>query len=304
MTSPENRIFERYLGSLLGAAVGNALGLPVEGFPADKIQRRFGHLSDILFDNFGINGFTDDDTEMMLAIAESYVELGSCDIDDITRRFIKWFIEDAHGIGIRTSKVLSKIAGGEDAFKASFDVWESGGKTSAGNGGLMRCVSTSLARINMPEKLDEESRLISRITHYDPRSTESCIFFNRFVAAIIKSEDDDPLKYLYDLQSQEVVEYARSASRISKKDLKVGGYVLDTLSVAVWGYLNFNNFEEALIEIINLGGDTDTNGAVLGALMGAKYGYQSIPERWLEHLGNTDRIENAARGLFDLGYRD
>jgi len=295
---------KRYLGCLLGHAVGNALGLPVEGWSTEAIKQKYGILKDIQIDNFGVDGNTDDDSEMTLAIAESYIEQGLCNIDDISSRFLKWFKEDARGIGIQTSNVMSLIKSGVAPFDASYQVWMNSGKQAAGNGSLMRCVPTALARVYEPDKSDFESREISKITHYDPRSTEACVLFNRFVISSIIGGFRELETFFTNLQDDRIEKHISHICNLPKSNLRSGGYVLDTLAVAIWFYYNFSNFESSLIEIVNMGGDTDTNAAVAGALLGAKFGVDAIPLRWLEHLGNRERIIKAALGLFNLALNE
>lgn len=79
----------------------------------------------------------------------------------------------------------------------------------------------------------------------------------------------------------------------------LGGYVVDSLRIAVWGFLNFDSFREGMIEVIRLGGDTDTNGAIYGQLAGAYYGITAIPKEWLDATYLKDDIQEIAKRLFE-----
>jgi ADP-ribosylglycohydrolase len=80
------------------------------------------------------------------------------------------------------------------------------------------------------------------------------------------------------------------------------GYIVDALTIAIWGLYNYDNFEEGMLEILKLGGDTDTNCAIYGQLAGAYYGVENIPERWLgENLYESEGIESMAENLLKMG---
>ncbi|MEJ7651932.1 MAG: ADP-ribosylglycohydrolase family protein [Chloroflexia bacterium] len=80
-----------------------------------------------------------------------------------------------------------------------------------------------------------------------------------------------------------------------------GRHVLDTLESALWAFENTDSLEEALVAAVNRGGDADTRGAVVGALAGARYGEDAIPERWLDLLEGSDEIANLAEQLLRIG---
>ena len=83
-----------------------------------------------------------------------------------------------------------------------------------------------------------------------------------------------------------------------------GGYVKETYECAWWALEHSNNFEKAVILAVNRGHDADTVGAVTGQLAGVKYGYSSIPDRWLKVLKMHDDILEAADCLYQLGCKD
>jgi ADP-ribosylglycohydrolase len=82
------------------------------------------------------------------------------------------------------------------------------------------------------------------------------------------------------------------------KDL--GGYILDAIAIAQWGLLNFDNFKDGMVAVIQLGGDTDTNAAIYGQLAGAYYGYKAIPKHWTKDLYLHDEIVELADKLLAM----
>jgi len=88
-------------------------------------------------------------------------------------------------------------------------------------------------------------------------------------------------------------------------ELDTTGYVLGTLGVGVWALCSGLNFEDALVEVVNLGGDADTTGAVAGGLLGAYHGASAIPTRWTEALAYGPEIaDSLAPALVDLRVKE
>jgi ADP-ribosyl-[dinitrogen reductase] hydrolase len=289
---------EKYRGCLVGLAIGDALGVPVEGFSQQEIEGNFGQITDYVDSPFGIGAWTDD-TSMALAIAESYVQLGDCKIDDIAQRFIRWYKTDGRGIGITIKKVLDLIDTGTEPHEAAKIVWESSGKFLAPNGALMRCAPIALARINDDEKLIEETTSIGLITHTDPRSTDSCILYNLLLADLLRGIENPIDQYKELIENRIVKDTVSGLNSFNTENLPNSGYVIDTLRVALWTLANCGSFEDVIISAVNLGGDADTNAAVAGALAGAKFGFSSFPSELVDKLQQVERIIMTADMLFD-----
>lgn len=298
MNIDRDKLKDKYLGCLLGAAIGDTLGAPVERLNAQEIKMQYGKITDFIEDKYNPPLWTDD-TQMILDIAESLIEHKDCVQDDIAKRFVKWYEKGGRGIGFTTSRVLSLIAAGMPPIDASRQVWEESSRQLAGNGALMRSAPIGLARMNDTEKLMSDSRLVSEITHFDPRSTEACVVFNLMLSDILQDIPTNINNYLVTITEQDVITTIESVPNAELATLSTSGYVLDTLKIGMWAYKNFDDFEDALITVVNLGGDTDTNGAVVGALFGARNGMAGIPARWLNKLDQRERIEKVAEDLFN-----
>lgn len=90
---------------------------------------------------------------------------------------------------------------------------------------------------------------------------------------------------------------------LDKKDQKLrnlGGYIVDTFAISLWGLIHFNNFKDGMMAVIRLGGDTDTNAACYGQLAGAYYGYEAIPEEWRKGVYHADELVKIADNLLNL----
>jgi ADP-ribosylglycohydrolase len=141
--------------------------------------------------------------------------------------------------------------------------------------------------IDNPERCAKVAEEACKVTHWDPRCVSAC----RLVSEIIRQKVwEQPLKV--EAQGEEVIATVRSAMKQEDRayDGHDRGFVLHTLHIAMRAFFSRMSFEEALVWVINEGGDADTNGAVAGALLGARDGLGSIPERWRQACKSTDRM--------------
>jgi ADP-ribosyl-[dinitrogen reductase] hydrolase len=297
---------ERARGTLLGVACGDALGRPVEGWPRSRIREEYGHLTEMQASGtHGLDaGATTDDTELTLCLARSLAETGTFDPDDVAARFASWFENDPTGIGGLTRRVLSRVSTGEDWQTAAESVWSRSPEgQNAGNGSVMRCTPLSVRFATDTERLVETSRVSSRLTHWDPRCTDGCAALDLVVAGFLRNVDDPvatALEVLGDSAHEEVVVALREAREATDPTmLPVTGYVIDTLEAGLGHALLAESAEEAIITAVNNGGDTDTVGAVAGAVAGARFGAGDLPERWLGELGVREEAQTLADQLVD-----
>ena len=92
----------------------------------------------------------------------------------------------------------------------------------------------------------------------------------------------------------------RALAKDRDKFCNLGGYVVDTFAITLWGLMNFDNFKDGMMAVIRLGGDTDTNAACYGQLAGAYYGYKAIPEEWRENVYHADEFVEIADNLLKM----
>lgn len=278
-------------GTLLGLACGDALGRPVEGWPRSRIAEEFGRLTEMQArGRHGLPaGEITDDTELSLCLARSLVEVEDFDADDAAERFATWFEGDPTGIGGLTRRVLSRVSTGDPWRTAAKSVWaRSPEGENAGNGSVMRCAPLAIRFVSDRDRLVETSLESSQITHWDPRCTYGCAALNLVVAGFLR-DDPDPVSTALEgvdgTAPEEVCVALREARAATDPTmLPVTGYVIDTLEAGVGHALLADSVEEAVVAAVNNGGDTDTVGAVAGAVAGARYGASDLPDRWLSEL--------------------
>jgi len=296
---------DRFRGCLVGLAIGDALGADAEFMEEDRVRARYGRLTDY-GGKPGHKGQFTDDTAMALCIARSLAERGGVDLSDIAARFVHWMITDGSGIGNQTRAVLSRVREGQEPFAASTEVWEQSRRKAAGNGGVMRCAPIALLDWDKPDALVRDSRETCRLTHPDPRCEWSCVAVNTAIARLLQGERDvaEAVKAAVAGQCDELETALTRARTMPVADMRVDGwdqgYTIVTTQIAFAAVLGGEPFEEALIQVVNKGGDADTNGAVAGALLGARDGYESLPQRWREGLAEASKVMDLADSLWGL----
>lgn len=294
---------ERFQGCLVGLAVGDALGMPVEGWSAEQIRRRYGVLREMV-DGVRPAGSVTDDTMQAICIAESIVEVGHFDADDVMRRLLNWYRTDPFGIGMHTWRVMKLVDAGLNWRDAVERVEQLYAPMTAGNGSLMRCAPIGMRYYREVGALIEYSAESSRLTHLNELCVASCTLFNAVLSRVLQGwSKAECVSFAIEVTEHlphEVHERVECAMSEDAAKLHPSGFVLDTLECAIWAWWHHESFEEALISVVNLGGDTDTNGAVAGALMGAQCGINAIPKKWVDKLAVAQKCIELATRLYEL----
>jgi ADP-ribosyl-[dinitrogen reductase] hydrolase len=291
-------------GAFLGLACGDALGRPVEFQSSTEIATRHGTVDEML--SHGTHnqpaGTVTDDTDLALCIARSLVEQEAFDGQDIAERFSDWYDNGPFDIGLMTADAIRTYDRGVSWRDAGREVWQDRPEGSnAGNGSVMRCAPYAIAFADDPHTLVRVSKLSSAITHYDPRCTYGCAVLNGTIAGYLRGADS-PLEAALERAGgdapDELVEALRVVpDLIDDSQLQTTGYVVHTLQTALYDALTADTAEEAIVTAVNRGGDTDTVGAITGAIAGARFGYDSLPKRWLETIEYREDLTLLAQAL-------
>lgn len=316
----ENRIEDKIKGCIFGQAIGDALGLGTEFMSEREVRTHYpeglSNYDQIVQDAHRrrwAKGAWTDDTDMMFCIADAIVaDGGKVDYLHIARNFKSWAEGEPMGIGRNTFKVLSQKDYLEDPMKAAQLVWLSTRGQSAANGALMR--TSILGIIGDPIK-DAEN--VCKLTHADPRCVGSCVICSSAIHQLI-FEDRDTLDIEaickmgdayskeirsnlgYELLSASDPSYRYDLSRLNPASQDDMGFTLKTLSVAIWALFQAQSFEDGLLSIVNAGGDADTNAAVACSILGAKFGYDSIPSKYIEGLIGKSRLEKLCKDIINI----
>lgn len=297
-------------GCLLGLACGDALGRPVEFKSPATIEQRHGTVDAML--GHGSHGqpagTITDDTELALCIARSLVACDGFDGADVADRFVGWYETDPFDIGLMTHDALARLQRGDPWDQAGQAVWESRREGSnAGNGSVMRCAPYALAFADDPQRLGRVSEQSSAITHTDPRCKRGCAVLNLTIAGLLRDEADplqQALEATYPEQSEapEIDEAVQGLpGNVSASEINNGGYVVDALQAGLYYGLNADSVRDAIVQAVNAGGDADTVGAITGAVAGARFGAEALPDTWLDAIDQTDELRTLAGDLLEIG---
>lgn len=304
-------IKDKMLGCLYGQAIGDALGLGSEFMSKDEVIQNYPDglktYSQIIQDDHRRRwdkGAWTDDTDMMLCILEGF-EGGKFDLHHVASNFKDWFDGTPMGIGSHTYKVLCMGDYVEQPEMCSKLWWDLSRQQSAANGALMRTSVVGLAKYDVEKQAED----ICKLTHYDPRCVGSCVIATVIIhnlvwnGTLLSYEQIRDIAQRYDDRILELVDKAYNSTDISMLNLDETdsiGYTLRTLSAALWCYWHAESFEEGLLAVVNEGGDADTNGAISCAILGAKFGFSSIPDYYIDNLYNEEAYLSKIIHLIEL----
>jgi ADP-ribosyl-[dinitrogen reductase] hydrolase len=299
---------DRIVGSVLGLALGDALGAPFEGRRAAEIPDPLPALE---LPWMGLPpGSTTDDTAMARNLVRSLAARGEFDPDDLVARHLDWFRSGPPDVDAFTRRVLSRVDRGEDALEAAGSVWEERGpEVSAGNGSVMYCAPLGLAYANRAEELLEVGPKLSALTHFDERCRTAVVAVTLTVAALTRGQSAEgavaaTLAAVVDRDGGEELEYLVEMAGVGRRiDGPDQGFCLFTAGVGLQSLLGTGDFEAEVNRVVALGGDTDTNAAVAGALLGALVGEKGLPQAWLDRLQDREAIQAEALALVTPGRR-
>ncbi|MGW0122154.1 ADP-ribosylglycohydrolase family protein [Streptomyces sp. NPDC003327] len=302
---------ERALATVVGSAVGDALGAPFEfGLPG-VFSDRFpepGSGGEMCGGGGWEPGEATDDTHMAVLVGESLLERGGLDLPDMFARFQRWAAAGPKDIGLQTEDVLTNGMPWDMAAAVHFQV----NRRAAGNGSLMRASMSAVYFADAGQAVTmDAARRIAALTHGDRAAWEGTAVFHELVRLALAGAD--PWHSLPDVLDLVHPDHRQRYATVLAADWEPGratefnGAVWPCLGSAVWAVRTTTNFEDALRAAIDLGGDTDTVAAVTGALAGACHGLDAVPARWTEPLhvplpGYGDRVLRVP-DLIDLTHR-
>jgi ADP-ribosyl-[dinitrogen reductase] hydrolase len=295
---------QRIVGGILGLALGDALGAPFEFRRAHDIPSPLPAY-ELPWMGRPPGSWTDD-TAMARNLWNSLVANGgSLDTDDVLRRHLEWLESSPPDVGNQTVAALREHQrGSPNAAEAVFD--RRGPEVSAGNGSVMYCAPLGLAYADRADDLLEAAPALSAITHWDERCKTACVAVTLTAAALVRGDDPESavraaLARVAGREGGEELDYLTGAAGVERPiDGPDQGFALFTAGVALRAAGEARPFDDGLREIVALGGDTDTNAAVAGALLGALHGIDALPSHWLDSLVEASAIREEAEALAGL----
>ena len=299
----------KIVDAVIGHAVGDAMGVPTEFCIREKLQKK--PITKMI--GYGQHdvpaGCFSDDTSMELALIDSFINKDKFDYDDIMNNFYSWLHDSKYtatdkvfDAGRTCIQAIVNYTKGQEPLDCGLK-----NENNNGNGSLMRILPVAL--YSHYKKIDEKEIIkltndISSLTHAHEISKLGCYIYVRYIMYLLegysKIEAYDLIQKVdYSSYSKESLEkYNRilkdNIKKIPLDDISSSGYVVDTLEASLWCLLVHNNYEDTILEAINLGNDTDTIGAIVGSMAGILYGYNDIPKEWTDTLIRKDYILDLA----------
>ena len=296
----------RFVGTLLGAAAGEALGAPHEFRPAADLAEA---PREITGGGVWAAGEPTDDIELTLALLRSLVEQRKLDLEAVARNYLQWFAGRPKDIGNLTRAALENLRAGDPPTQSGAIAWEDSGRKAAGNGSVMCCAPIGLLHVKHLDGLAEDAAAASRITHADPRCVGGCVAVATAIAHLVRGGKDaeeaaERAALAAAAFSDEVRAAVERGAARRPSDLQVDGadqgFVLHTVELSFSALASAADPEEGIVAVVSRGGDTDTNACVAGALLGAKFGRSRIPDRWLAKLRAGPELTSLAEQLYRL----
>ena len=310
-------LVDRARGLMMGLAAGNLLGLGVGGWSQEKIAAKYpGGIRDI--DPKELDLPMDDALAQAVELAEAMLDQGNT-VRQFARRLISWWHDNGRGIGRTTRQSISQLEDGMEPPHAAYAVYQAKGRI-ASNGGILRCAPVAICHRTDAELLTRVSADTCAMTHYSPLSQWSCVVMNATAAMMLSGIEPDLQNLLAAAESDGCPDLLTEGQRAGidttiLQNVTTGrttpdsiGWLRDAkqsakshtvlaLQVGLWAATTQLGFEEALAAVVNAGGDTDTNGAVSGAVLGARYGASAIPLRWMMYIPQKERLADLAERL-------
>jgi ADP-ribosyl-[dinitrogen reductase] hydrolase len=308
----QNILMDRAVGSIVGLAVGDALGSTVEFKSSAQIKAKYGpggH-TEMLgggFFQWSVGSYTDDG-QMMMCLLESLVETNKTsrgrvglDLNDLGNRFIGWYNSHPPDMGTTVRQGIERLIAGIPAAYAGSD-----SPDSQSNGAVMRCAPVAVLW-HKPDQLPQllrDSWLSAAPTHRSIVGAGGCAVVNTFIASFINGLSfEEAFVRVLKIADQEWYTHLMTWNEQGRPHKGNTGWVVSTVLTSLHCLLTTQSYEGAVIKAVNGGDDADTVGAVTGELAGAFYGVEAIPPRWLNVLKDSEKMSYLASRLFLQGER-
>lgn len=303
---------DKIYGTIFGQAIGDALGLGTEFMSKTEVREKYPdglkEYSQIIRDYHRAKfqpGSWSDDTDMMLCIANAIIEDKGINLHTIARNFKQWvYAPETRGVGQTILKVLLIAEYVEKPHQVAELIWRMTRTKNAANGSVMRTAIIGLKKENVAQTAED----VCKLTHFDPRCVGSCVIVSEIINHLIWH--DEQLSYsqimtIGNKYDKSIAEYIDKAYYNGIESLELDepssiGYTLKALGSALWCLFHANDFEEGLLRVVNEGGDADTNAAVACAMLGAKFGYTSIPQKYTDGLTRKNDLMRITNYLMQI----
>lgn len=303
------KLVDRYRGCMVGLACGDAVGTTLEF----KKPGTFLPIEDMVGGGqFQLRaGEWTDDTSMTLCLAESLVECKGMNARDQMKRYLRWFREGhmtPHGqcfsIGNTVRQSIELFERNDNPYAGPTH------DANSGTGSLMRTAPIAMWFRDRPADAMVAAVDASRTTHGSKASVDACRFFvGLLIGALEGRTREELLAPRFEPAAgtwaaaplEERIDAVAAGSYRGKNPpaIRGDGFVVHALEAVLWAFAGARDFRDGLLKVVNLGEDADTTGCIYGALAGAHWGIDAIPEKWRAKLAKRMTLERFAVALHD-----
>jgi len=323
-------ILDKFQGSLLGVAIGDTLGRPFEGKLRTDIYSNFTNFEDFIQNKKNLFKTYTDDTQLTLHTAEALIQGNGFNINNFISEYVKWLDDPPIGAGYGCISSINKLKYGIP--------WENAASNSGGNGTAMRVAPIGLFYYKDVKGLKQAAIKSSIITHSHPAASAGSLviaraiaylidkdpkirfsvdqFFDVIISSISYSQEeiwDEFIEILHKLKSNLHVSIEAGLIKFSQVGVKspffiedylghafVHPYAISTVICSLFIFLKkLNSFKDCIFELATAGGDSDTVGAIGGALAGAYFGFKNIPNDLMKLVKNYKKILKIGEELYN-----
>jgi ADP-ribosylglycohydrolase len=295
---------KKFENCILGTAIGDALGMPVEGMTRNQIRLIYGEIKDFLPSPYGDlkAGEWTDDTEQMLVLAESIVETTYFSPENFAEKLKDWFMNtESRRVGPTSRRAVSNLLSGLP--------WNKAGVNSDTCGAAMRVMPVGLVYHFSFNLVERYAEIQARVTHTGSAAIGGAVAVAVAIACNLldfskKELLGEVLKRTasYDTLLADKIQYAYE---IREKNLdfaveKLGNTIsaLDVVPLAFYCYFSEQTFDDCVVKAVNAGGDADSIAAICGAIKGSEGA--EIPEKWLMDLKDVEKLRDVSKKLYEL----
>ncbi len=321
---------DKFKGAILGGAIGDTLGQPFEGQTRRHILTQFSNFEQLIIKKKKLFSTYTDDTQLTLHVAQALINGDGFNIKKLVRELIKWLDDPPIKPGYGTIRSVQRLKLGVP--------WEQAASNSGGNGAIMRSIPLALFYNESPIELKNAIIKATKLTHNHPAAEYGSVIIGRAIAFLVnvnpkngfstKDFIDGLIKSIQYAQNEFADEFVNLIKDVEKNlDLPVESglikysqsgvktpyfieeymgkafvhpYSMSTVACSLFLFMKFKStFQECIQELITSGGDTDTVGAIGGALVGAYAGFDGIPKKLANMVKNEKDILQTAELLHD-----
>lgn len=309
MQHSQPNLEDKFLGCLIGGAIGDALGFPNENLSRTRIKRKYGRLTDYKVQPK--RGYYTDDTQLTIALAETLIKGRGWQAEIFRRKLARWWVVPPRLSGRSIKNAALKCLLG---FKQT-------GSNAPGSGSAMRAAPLALYYYDNETELFERTVECSRITHRHPSAiagalvnvfsivyglTHDRLAIHEYltkIAGVAGQFDQEMSQRLLALETMLGQPEEEVLTELLKHSRAVGSPIGDVILSSVYAFLKYpTDFEQSVLLCVNAGWDTDTMAAINGNIVGAFNGLSAIPSRWIVNLENgykgRDYILGLAKSLY------